>query len=243
MTKTPRRHAATRALQAGFGLVELMVAVTIGLFVVTGVGVVFLNFRQAFSTQDALAQLQDNERLALTLLGSTIESAGYFPNPVLNTATTLLPAASGSYGTLAAGQAVVGTSAAAGDTITTRFATSSGDGLLNCLGQTNTSGGTQVFMNTFSLAASGDLLCSTDGGTTTNPIVGNVSSFSVLYGVDTNGLGTAYSYLPASAVTAAQWRLVRTARIAIAFKNPFAGQSGQPPTVSWTQIISLLNKS
>ncbi len=241
--KTGRPGPGARALQAGFGLVELMVAVTIGLFVVAGIGAVFVNFKQAFNTQDALAQLQDNERLALTLLGSTIESAGYFPNPVLNTAATLMPAVAGGYGSLAAGQALVGTSAAAGDTITTRFVTSGGDGLLNCLGQTNTSGANQVFMNTFSLAPSGDLLCSTDGGVTTNAIVGSVAGFSVLYGVDTNGLGTAYSYLPASSVTAAQWRLVRTARVTIAFRNPFAGQGGQPPTVSWTQIISLLNKS
>ena len=41
---------------------------------------------------------------------------------------------------MAAGQALTGTynAAAPGDTITVRYATTNGDGILNCLGQSNT---------------------------------------------------------------------------------------------------------
>ncbi len=233
-----------RNRQVGFGLVELMVAVTIGLFMLGGIGAVFLNLKQTFTSQDALARLQDNERLALIMLTTTIEASGYFPDPMSSTAAADLPATTGSYGNLAAGQGLVGLSGGSSDSITTRFTTNSGDGLMNCLGQVNTTGAKQVFVNTFAVSAANELLCSTDGGVTTTAIVGGVSSLSVLYGTDTNGAGTAYSYLNAAAVTTAGlWSRVKTARVTVAFVNPFASQTGQPPTISWTQTIALMNKS
>ena len=237
------RKSLQRRAQSGFGLVELMVAVTIGLFMLGGIGAVFLNLKQTFTSQDALARLQDNERLALIMLTTTIEASGYFPDPASSTAAADLPASSGSYGNLAAGQGLVGLSGTS-DSITTRFATNSGDGLMNCLGQVNTSGTKQVFLNTFSVSAANELLCSTDGGATTTAIVGGVSSLSVLYGTDTNGVGTATSYLDAATVTAGGlWSRVKSARVTVTFVNPFATQAGQPPTVGWTQTISLMNKS
>ena len=233
-----------RRRQSGLGLVELLVAVTIGLFILAGLSAVFLNMKQAFTSQDQLAQLQDNERLLLTVLTTTIQSAGYFPDPLANTAASALPAATGgAYGDFAAGQGVVGLSGTS-DTITARYMTASADGVMNCLGNVNTSGANQLVTNTFSISAANELQCSTDGGTTNTPLVSGVTSMTVLYGTDTLGDGQALQYLGAAAVTTnSWWPQVRTARITVNLANPFAAQAGQPATIAWTQVINLMNKS
>lgn len=239
--------------QSGLGLVELMVALLIGLFLLAGLGVLFLNMKQAFTSQDQLAQLQDSERLVLTVLTNTVQAAGYFPDPLTNTAVIDLPAATGpGYGSLAAGQGLAGLTGSSGasDTITSRYVTASGDGIMDCLGNVNpaSSGANKLVMNTFTVSANNELQCSTDGGTTNTPLVGGaaggVTALKVLYATDTAGDGTALQYLDAATVTShAWWPLVRTARITVTFANPFAGQAGQPSTIDWTQIVNLMNRS
>src|SRR5258705_13046112 len=131
MKSTPINSLSSRMhLQSGFGLVELLIAIAIALFLLLGVSVAFINMKTAFTSQDQLAQLQDSERLALTVLTTTVQSAGYYPDPVLATAADNLPAATGGYGTFADGQGIVGTTGTspASDTLTTRYVSASGDG-------------------------------------------------------------------------------------------------------------------
>jgi type IV pilus assembly protein PilW len=230
--------------QRGFSLAELLVAMTIGLFILGGVAAVFVNLKSTFGTQDQLAQLQDSERLALTMLTTTIEDAGYYPDPVSSTAATSMPAALGTYGSMGAGQGLVGVTASGSDSITSRYVSTSGDGLMNCLGQTNTTGAKKIFLNTLFVDPAMGLMCSTDGGDTATTLVANVASLNVVYGTDTNGLGTAYSYLNAAAVTTANlWPMVRTVRLNIVFRNPYAAQAGQPQTITRVQTVSLMNQS
>ncbi|MBB3180506.1 PilW family protein [Variovorax sp. Sphag1AA] len=234
------------AQQSGLGLIELLIAVTIGLFIVLGLSALFLNMKQAYTSQDQLAQLQDNERLALTILTTTIQSAGYFPDPLTNTAATALPAASGTgYGAFAAGQGVVGLTGASGssDTITSRYITTSGDGIMDCLGNVNPAASPAVnklVMNTFTISANYELLCSNDGGTTTTPLVSGIKSMTVLYGIDTLGDGQALQYLDGATVTTkGWWPQARTARVTVNLVNPFYTSA----TIGWTQVINLMNRS
>ena len=85
MRSDVRATYASRRLASGLTLIEMMVAVTIGLFIALALSSVFLSLKSAFVSQDQLAQLQDNERLALTILTSSVEMAGYFPDPVAST--------------------------------------------------------------------------------------------------------------------------------------------------------------
>jgi type IV pilus assembly protein PilW len=235
-----------RTRQAGFGLIELMIAMGISLFMLLGFSVVFLNMRQAFGSQNQLAQLQDNERFILMALTTTIENTGFFPDPVNSTAETALPAASAGYTSLSAGQGLAGADGAAGtsDKVTARYVSASGTGLLDCLGAANTSGHDLLITNTFSISASNELLCSTDGGTTTVALVGGVASMSALYSVDISGSGQSFQLLKASEVTAGDyWGSVKTVRITVAMLNPYAGQAGQAATLSWKQTINVMNKS
>ncbi|KWW34055.1 PilW family protein [Cupriavidus metallidurans] len=241
-----RHLRRTRSRQAGVSLVEIMVAMIIGLFMLLALSTLFLNFRGTFRDQDQLAQLQDNERLALTMFSTTIQSAGYFPDPVNNVVTGALPLSTGNtYGDFAAGQAVVGTSGANGasDTLTARFMTANGDGILNCQGQSNTSGANVVYVNSFAVNVNNELTCAINGGAAV-PLVSGVTGFSVLYGTDTANGGNVDQYLSAAAVTAAgYWPQVRTAKVTVTFANPYATQPSQPATLSWTLTISLMNRS
>lgn len=63
--------------QAGLSLVEVMVALAIGLVVVLGVTTLFSDSRQTARVQEGLARVQDNARIALHFLQQDIRMAGY----------------------------------------------------------------------------------------------------------------------------------------------------------------------
>lgn len=61
----------------GFGLVELMIAITIGLILLGGIGYLYLGSRQTFRTQDDFSRIQENVRYALDQVGVDVRMAGY----------------------------------------------------------------------------------------------------------------------------------------------------------------------
>jgi len=70
--------------QRGFSLVELMVALTIGLLVTLAIGSLFVTTRQDYKQNDSTAKMQENARFALELIASDLRHAGYFgsiPDP------------------------------------------------------------------------------------------------------------------------------------------------------------------
>lgn len=64
--------------QHGFTLVELMVAMTIGLLLLGGVITILTSSHQTYRVNDALARMQENARYAFQLLSRDIRMAGYF---------------------------------------------------------------------------------------------------------------------------------------------------------------------
>lgn len=69
----------------GFSLVELMIALVIGLVVVASASAVFISSRQTFRTQQSLAQLQEAGRFLQFVLYPYIRQAGYLPDPLSQT--------------------------------------------------------------------------------------------------------------------------------------------------------------
>jgi type IV pilus assembly protein PilW len=63
--------------QQGLSLVELMVAIVLGLILVAGVIELFVNNRQVYRVQDTQSRLQENGRYAIKILSQSIERAGY----------------------------------------------------------------------------------------------------------------------------------------------------------------------
>jgi len=69
----------------GFSLLELLVSMVIGLFLLTGMATSFLSSKKASIDRDQLSILEDNGRLALEIIGKTVEHAGY--TPIINVKT------------------------------------------------------------------------------------------------------------------------------------------------------------
>lgn len=63
--------------QKGLSLVELMVALVLGLIVVGTVLEIFISSRQVYRVQDAKARLQENGRYAMHVLSKSIMDSGY----------------------------------------------------------------------------------------------------------------------------------------------------------------------
>ncbi|MFZ6862749.1 PilW family protein [Undibacterium sp. Ji67W] len=205
------RIIANRTKFAGFSLIELMIAITVTMVLVAGIVGLIFSLKQSFLTQDALTQIQENERFALSVMDSTIRNAGYYPgaeNFTTPSGTGFLNQASGqlsafpatavanSDGTkFSAGQIIVGTTVAGGnDTINVRVIAASGSTITNCQGDTNSSGSPIVWTSSFSINASNQLVCtvSVNGATPGTPTVlaDNVSSMKIIYGAQTLPLST-----------------------------------------------------
>ena len=70
-----REHGKPRH-SAGFTLIELMVAMLLGLIVVAGVISVFLAGQQSYRTNQALGDVQDSSRIAFEMMAQDIRRAG-----------------------------------------------------------------------------------------------------------------------------------------------------------------------
>lgn len=63
--------------QKGFTLVELMVAMTVGLFLTAGIISLFIGSKQSYRTTESLSRLQENGRFALDYLSREIRQVGF----------------------------------------------------------------------------------------------------------------------------------------------------------------------
>lgn len=73
----PARHPRRNARQRGVSLVELMVALAIGLFLVLGLVQIFSATRLAFAANEGLARVQENGRFALSFMRDDLRMAGH----------------------------------------------------------------------------------------------------------------------------------------------------------------------
>lgn len=72
-----KRQSPSPSLQLGLGLIELMIAMTIGLVIVSGIGYIYVGNSQSFRTQESLTTIQENARYALETMSRDIRMAGY----------------------------------------------------------------------------------------------------------------------------------------------------------------------
>jgi type IV pilus assembly protein PilW len=79
------QHRLHRKKNQGFTLIEILVAMFIGLFLIAGILQIFINSKQSYRTQEALARLQESGRFALDFLDHDIRMAGYRGCSSINT--------------------------------------------------------------------------------------------------------------------------------------------------------------
>ncbi len=72
-----RKNAAMISKQVGLTMIELMIAMVLGLILTAAVLQVFVGSRMTYSTQSGLAKLQENGRFAMEYLTHDIRQTGY----------------------------------------------------------------------------------------------------------------------------------------------------------------------
>ncbi|MCW8908718.1 MAG: PilW family protein [Sedimenticola sp.] len=113
--------------QAGVGLVELMVGLLLGLFLMAGIMQIYLGTKSSYRVTEGMSRLQENARYAVAAIERELNAAGYMgclemtPNQVTNT----LGITTGSYDF---GVTVTGSEGASGapDTLTVKRAVGRG---------------------------------------------------------------------------------------------------------------------
>ena len=256
MRNSPASSHPGRFAERGLTLIEMLIAILIGLFLTGGLLTLVQGMKRANLNQSGLSQLQDNERMAMTLITDVIKSTGYYSDPVHNSAASSFPLK--NYNANAnftfAGQALVGTGAygAGSNVITSRYLTTGSDNVINCTGNIKSVAAT--FVNTFSLDGAGNLQCTlivivggVAGQPTTVPLISGITNMQIYYGVQTNGAAATNSvdtYMDAPTVTAGSyWNSVKSIMVTLTFSNPMFGQPKQPQTIQFTRVIAVMDKN
>jgi type IV pilus assembly protein PilW len=259
MSAFPKTRSRSVGSQRGFTLVELMVTISIALFLLGGLARIVQNVRQTYGNQQLLAQLQDTQRFAMTVITDVVQSAGYFVTPNAQTLAVALPAG-GVFATN--GQALYGThpGGATPDTLQVRYNTAINDGVILCDGSSNTTTNpNKTFTNIFTVAnttVSGvtawRLWCSVNN--TSSPaapgvaLAMGVQNMVIYYGVKRNvPLTVDYNidtYLTANVMSATDWMNVTSVKIQLTFANPLFGQTTtQPATIVFERIIPVMGRA
>ena len=71
----------------GFTLLELLVAMSLGLFLLTGLIQVLLSNREVFRVQENSSRMQEDGRFITTVLNNTISLTGFRDDPSLTMAS------------------------------------------------------------------------------------------------------------------------------------------------------------
>jgi len=182
-----------RVHQHGVSLVELMVAMTIGLILLSAMAYLFIGTRQTSRTQDDLSRLQETGRIALDVVGQMVRHAKYVDYP--NTNWDLAhPAAADAW-------LVATDSGTDPDSLTVRFEPISGaDGDTDCTGANRKNLAvphSNLVQASLSINGSNELVCG--NGTTTAVLFGDIENMQITYGIDTTGDSAADSYVDAPA--------------------------------------------
>jgi type IV pilus assembly protein PilW len=272
MRKAMSSDARRVRREAGFTLVELSVAMVIALFLLAGLFTIEQSTRNTSSQQTLLAQLQDNQRLAMTIMTDVIQAGGYFADPTQNTGATALPSVSaalfpipgmGIYGTTTPGQP---------DSVYVQYMSEgpNTDNMILCDGQQTAAvapGAPGIaYINQFSVdPVRKQLLCTVSTNIAsavvqlTNPpvvlvdgavnkgVINGVEKLQMLYGVATTGTNgnSVDTYMTAAQVTAAnKWPDVSSVKVTLTFSNPLFGQPGQAQqTVSFERVIGIMSRA
>ena len=259
------QSARIRTGQRGFSLIELMIAVLIALFLLGGLVTLVMGTRRSGATQTAMSQLQDNQRIAMTMITNIIQKSGYFPDPVHQQLSSFPVETIGSVN-LAIGQPLGGTynAAAPGDTFAIRFfapALDTNSTIINCAGQSNTAriGRIQSLVHqrvpvanvngTHLLAAVSDPDQRRRHGAGGQSHPECHQHFGAVWGRVEYGRGDDYSvlqYLNAGQMTATNWLNVTVVKVTLTFLVPAYGTTGGQMTTNtstFTRVIPIMSRA
>ncbi|NVJ66057.1 MAG: PilW family protein [Gammaproteobacteria bacterium] len=161
--------------QKGYTLIEYMVAIVIGLILLSGFSYVFLGMKQSFNTQSGLSEVQENGRFAMYFLTNELQNAGYVAvnNPSQVVDNVIPHLISGAGNTSDSGDIKVS------DEVEISYKDENG---VDCLGDAPAADG--IINNRF-FVEDGQLKCEGINGNP-QPLIGGVEALHFIYGVDTD---------------------------------------------------------
>lgn len=186
-------HRVPCAGQRGLTLIELMVAMVLGLLVLLAVIQILVSTRDSHRFQSNLARMQENGRFVVEKMTQAIRMNGFQGEGGNAWLLGPLAASNGGLTPLAGSNDDTNGS----DTLRVAFQGTGDAFVKNCHGQPVPAG--NVVLNRFAVNANDELECalSTDGGATwqTLTLVEGVEALHILYGVDTDADGSANQYV------------------------------------------------
>jgi len=226
--------------QSGVTLVELMVAITLGLILMTGMVQILLSSKKTYAGVIGQSQLMDSGRLSLHFLSYSLRMSGYWGDVtfVRNFGSDIGLVAASYVGRFASDEYVSGTNndnsdanvIDGSDQIWVRYNGAADGRVVNCAG-TTISGAEIVIEHFYIKPATGtelipSLYCATtvmninqdsgvitvSAGSATNrqPLINGIENMQILYG---QAQGSLTRFVNAAAVT--DWKSVRSVRIAL----------------------------
>ncbi len=205
--------------QQGLTLIEMMIAMVLGLVLVAGAIQLLVANKQSYFLQDAMSRLQENGRFALQLLTRDVRMAG-FHDPLVGPTPPAFYTDAAITGAAAADNLGGGV----GDRLSVLRLNDAGIAS-DCLGQNATSnqainvywvGDTDGDGNTELLCRGGDPIAGNWLGPA-QPLVDDVESLQVQYGIDGDGDGSVEQYQTADNV--GDWAEVSTVRLALLLRT------------------------
>lgn len=214
------KSARLNPREAGLSLVELMVALSIGLLLTVSVGTILSGSLQIFRAQSESARIQESGRFLMDTLGRQITQAGYaaistdYSDPKLAFTGTPI---NGEHGLVATR---TDERKSGSDYLAVSF-----DASTDCQGNAVADG---TARNEFYLNSNEELVCASGGGTP-EVMADGVESFQVHYGIDADGDYSVdrYKAQPVSNSDPAldEWTKVRTVRVCVVVRAISQGTS------------------
>ncbi len=194
--------------QTGLTLIEIMIALLIGAFILGGVMQIFLNSRQTYRMQDNLSRLQENGRFAMEFLAKDIRMAGYWG--CLKSTTV-----GGHKDIFDDGSQIIlkGAFSQPVPPATTIAGVSCGDDIDTTAAYYTHSSSTVKYR------ISNNVLQRTDAAGVFQDLIEGIENAQVFYGVDTDADRTPNYYVGAGSVGAANWDKVFSVRFTLTVRT------------------------
>jgi len=192
--------------QRGLSLIELMVAMLIGTFLILGITEIFINNQKSYLFQQNQVGNQENGRFALTVLSQELSKAGYRSLPIDSIAASTAVVAGCNFPVGAAVVAISQTSlciqyqaANTADTGCQGTAVANANLILKPYGQVN-----PVIVEKLTLdTTTNSLICTTSAGA--QPLVTGISDIRFDYGSGTDKSLTTFATSPTQIVGAVRY--------------------------------------
>lgn len=241
-----------RRSSRGIGLIELMVAMTLGLVIVLGVTQIFLAARNTYQSQNAAASIQEDGRFLMSKMAQEIRMTGFFgcqANPLDTTPTKDFTAAYAAPITITRGAnnsviltlitADVGNNGTNADWNILTDCRSFSTAYIPANMPAAVAGQQVIPIRRIVYTFSSNQVRSGNVETDVRPLIGNVLAFDVTFGMASSAANlNASTYV----ATPTNFDLIRSVRISLQVADQAAAPNSRAQTRTFNTVIALRNR-